>query len=185
MENKIYCILGLSGTGKSSVIEEIAKRENIKVVPPCTTRPKRENEIYGYDYYFLDNDVFDSLEKEGTIIGISKYKVANGDVWKYGFNSYRLKEKENVVIACNPKSFNELKNQGFNVISILIKVNDEERINRIYKRNDNQGLKEIIRRNKEDIEIYKNFKADKTIFNNGLLEDCVNEVENIIKSPKI
>lgn len=181
MKNNIYCILGLSGTGKSSIIEEIRKRENIKVVVPCTTRPKRENEVHGQEYYYLNDEVFNIFKEEKKIVGISEYKVANGDVWKYGFNSLKLNDNQDIIIPCNPISFKKLKDEGFNVIGILVEVENKERLKRIFGRNDNQGVQEIIRRNKEDLETFKCFKADKIVFNNDLIENCVNEIEEIIR----
>lgn len=57
---KLIVISAPSGTGKTSVIKEILKRNPVKLLfsVSATTRKKRENEINGVDYYFLSEDEF-------------------------------------------------------------------------------------------------------------------------------
>ena len=62
---KIIVISAPSGTGKSTLCEEIRrKKPQIKFSVSCTTRPKRDYEIEGVNYYFLTDDEF--MEKVGN-----------------------------------------------------------------------------------------------------------------------
>ena len=56
----IYCIIGKSGTGKDTVLEEILKNQVVKInkLVPYTTRPMREGEINGKNYYFVSKETF-------------------------------------------------------------------------------------------------------------------------------
>ena len=55
----LFAISAPSGTGKSTLCEEIRrKKSQIKFSISCTTRPKRNYEINGVNYYFLTNGEF-------------------------------------------------------------------------------------------------------------------------------
>jgi|TARA_B100001146_G_scaffold225241_1_gene248523 guanylate kinase len=61
----IIAISAPSGTGKSTLCEELRrKKPQIKFSVSCTTRPKRDYEIEGENYYFLTDDEF--MEKVGN-----------------------------------------------------------------------------------------------------------------------
>ncbi len=68
MEKRIVVIAGPSGSGKNTVIEEIAKR-----YPKCvrtvtaTTRPPRSGERDGVDYHFLSKEEFEKAILDGRI----------------------------------------------------------------------------------------------------------------------
>lgn len=53
---------GPSGAGKDAVLDELARRgQHFHRVITCTTRPPRENERDGIDYYFVTDADFDAL----------------------------------------------------------------------------------------------------------------------------
>lgn len=59
----MFVIEAPSGTGKTSVIKELlAKDPNLKFSVSVTTRPKREGEQEGIDYYFISNEEYDRLK---------------------------------------------------------------------------------------------------------------------------
>ena len=61
----IIAISAPSGTGKSTLCEELRrKKPQIKFSVSCTTRPKRDYETQGENYYFLTDDEF--MEKVGN-----------------------------------------------------------------------------------------------------------------------
>jgi guanylate kinase len=50
---KIIAIMGESGTGKNSLMQEILKlKPELHEIIPCTTRPMRQGETDGVDYYY-------------------------------------------------------------------------------------------------------------------------------------
>ena len=55
----LIAISAPSGTGKSTLCEEVRrKKPEIKFSVSCTTRPKRDYEIDGINYYFLTDAEF-------------------------------------------------------------------------------------------------------------------------------
>lgn len=177
MERIIFCITGLSGTGKSTVCNIINNKKKLKKILQCTTRPKRENEIHGKDYNFVKEDDFAIKVAVGDITCFESYKVANGDIWMYG---YMKKDLYNgCIMALNPKSIEQLKQDGYKVVSINLYIPEYIRIYRILKRKDNQGIKEIIRRSKQDKLEFKKYKFDYKVKNRNL-DKTVDSILDII-----
>lgn len=177
MERIIFCITGLSGTGKSTVCNIINNKKKLKKILQCTTRPKRENEIHGKDYNFVKEDDFAIKVAVGDITCFESYKVANGDIWMYGYVKKDL--YNGCIMALNPKSIEQLKQDGYKVVSINLYIPEYIRIYRILKRKDNQGIKEIIRRSKQDKLEFKKYKFDYKVKNRNL-DKTVDSILDII-----
>ena len=58
----MFIIEAPSGTGKGTVAKELLRRDkNIKFSVSVTTRPKREGEVEGVDYYFVSDEQYDEF----------------------------------------------------------------------------------------------------------------------------
>ncbi|MBR2033418.1 MAG: guanylate kinase [Alphaproteobacteria bacterium] len=58
----MFIIEAPSGTGKGTVIKELLKQDsNIKFSVSVTTRPPREGEVEGVDYYFVSDKQYDEF----------------------------------------------------------------------------------------------------------------------------
>lgn len=58
----MFIIEAPSGTGKTTVIKELLKQDpNLKFSVSVTTRPPREGEKDGVDYYYITNEEYDKL----------------------------------------------------------------------------------------------------------------------------
>ncbi len=61
----MFIIEAPSGTGKTTIIKELlAQDPNLKFSVSVTTRPKREGEVEGVDYYYISNDEYDMLKAQ-------------------------------------------------------------------------------------------------------------------------
>lgn len=76
--------MGKSASGKDTVFQRLKEDRslNLKTMVPYTTRPKREGELEGREYYFLSNEQFLKMEKEQRIIESRTYHTVHGD-WTY------------------------------------------------------------------------------------------------------
>ena len=59
MKNILITISGPSGAGKSTLERLAEERLGIRRLISTTTRPKREGEVHGKDYFFVSPDSFD------------------------------------------------------------------------------------------------------------------------------
>ena len=69
-----------SGAGKTSVLRGVfEKRPDIRYSVSATTRPPRDGETYGKDYYFVSDEEFDKFVERGEFI---EWAVVHGN--RYG-----------------------------------------------------------------------------------------------------
>jgi guanylate kinase len=67
--NPVLAIIGPSGSGKSSLVRELHRRNLVHVWPTWTTRPPRDDERGGsLEHRFVDDAEFDALAREGFFI---------------------------------------------------------------------------------------------------------------------
>lgn len=120
--NKPLMVIGPSAVGKDTMINRL-KAKYPKVIyklPSYTTRPKREGETDGVDYYFVTKEKFFQLRDDGELFGIQEY---NGN-W-YASNKTRLEEalkNENkvTVLNYNINTANAVKDEiSFNFVAVL------------------------------------------------------------------
>lgn len=59
MTGKLFVLSGPSGAGKTTIRHELPKlMPGLHFSISATTRPKRDNEVHGQDYYFMSKDEF-------------------------------------------------------------------------------------------------------------------------------
>ena len=175
---KIFCIQGMSGAGKDTLVDIISEKLNLPVLVSHTTRPIREGEIRDKTYYFV-NEVFFKHQYD-NFLELRHYKVWNGDIWHYGLHKIEVLNKPYSLFIVDRQGYEELK-ETFDkeLISIMINVDKEELIKRLKARGDNH--KEISRRIEDDIKRFDGFVPDYIIENN-ILEESIIKLSNIIKS---
>ena len=80
---KIFCLMGKSSSGKDTIYKKLKEKyPQIHTVVPYTTRPIRGNEKNGVEYFFVDRETYDEMEREGRIIEARSYDTKCG-VWTY------------------------------------------------------------------------------------------------------
>jgi guanylate kinase len=183
---KIVCIIGKSASGKDHIYRALLEDEefNFKKIILYTTRPKREGEQEGVEYYFTDNEAADEFEKNGKIIEMRQYETVNG-TWKYftaddgqidleNGRYLSIGTIESYVKFC--EYFGKEK-----IYPIYIDVEDSIRLERAMKREKKQKqpqYKEMCRRFLADCEDFceeklKEAGITKHFYNNGSIEECM------------
>jgi guanylate kinase len=123
----IYVISGPSGCGKSTLIRWVlANLGDVRFSVSHTTREKRESEVEGEDYYFVDRESFRRMVRRGQFAewalvhgayyGTSKKELAKGrsidivlDIDIQGARQIRKKIPAAVLIFILPPSFEGLR----------------------------------------------------------------------------
>ena len=77
----LIAIYGPSGCGKDTIKRAILKKDKVLFnnIIGATTRPKREKEINGKDYYFMSNEEFAE-----NILNCNMMEAASFNGWFYG-----------------------------------------------------------------------------------------------------
>ena len=68
---KIYYMMGKSSSGKDTIYKDIRKDlPELKTLTLYTTRPMREGEKDGVEYYFVTDEILEKYREEGKIIEV-------------------------------------------------------------------------------------------------------------------
>lgn len=80
---KIYCVMGKSSSGKDTVYKKLKEQyKEFRLIVPYTTRPIREGEKDGVEYYFVDPEQFRAMKEDGKVIESRSYNTKCG-IWSY------------------------------------------------------------------------------------------------------
>ena len=192
---KIFYMMGKSSSGKDTVYKEIRKElPELKTLTLYTTRPMREGEKDGVEYYFVSNEILEQYGEEGKIIELRTYQTVYGD-WKYATiddGQIHLTGSDYLMIG-TLESYMKMKAYygQENLVPLYIEVEDGERLQRALdreKKQDNPKYEEMCRRFLADSEDFSEERiAEAGIdrrFYNGELETCLKEVMDYIRQAR-
>ena len=155
---KIIALMGKAGAGKDYLLQELIKgnKNEYNEIISCTTRPPREGEVNGKNYYFLTEEEF----KQQNMIESTEFRG-----WHYGTSIESLdKEKVNVGVF-NPAGVRSLiANSSVIVKPYWVQAEDKTRLLRQLNREENPDVQEIIRRWQTDEEDFANIDFPFTIY---------------------
>ena len=137
--NKLFCILGKSASGKSTILHEVLSKLEIPVLISQTTRKPRENEVQGVDYNFVDMDTFDEDFKDENILEYDVFRIDSlKETWVYYTKkSDLLLDKNSQIKIVSPTGLAQLmshKELRDNIVSIYIDCPDKLRQKRYLSR---------------------------------------------------
>lgn len=194
----IFVIIGKSATGKDTLYAKIMKEPGLglKTLVSYTTRPMREGEQDGREYFFKTVEEFRELSEAGKIIEHRVYHTVYGD-WYYFTaldDQIDLCSADYLVIQTleaylGIKRFYEEKGMSDVVIPLYIEVTDRERIERALAREDSQPeprIRELCRRFLADDADFSDENIEKAginkRFSNMDSEKCCREIIEEIQS---
>lgn len=128
LRGSLTIISGPSGVGKSTVIDQVLRRRpDLYFSVSFTTRKPRDGEVDGVNYYFVDQDEFERMIREGELLEYANYsgnyygtsaklideKLAQGtdvllDIEVVGSKIVHDKRPDTPLIFVIPPSFEEL-----------------------------------------------------------------------------
>lgn len=152
---KIIALVGESGSGKDSLLQSIlaASPKTYHEIISCTTRPPREGEVNGQNYYFFTDKEFSELIAANQML-----EYTNFNNWYYGTTLGALSaEKVNIGVFNPAGIYSLLKLSDIDLTVIRIYANEKNRLLRQLNREERPNVEEIIRRYSTDKEDFKKF----------------------------
>lgn len=151
MKIKIIALFGQSASGKDTLAKILAKQDNVFEIVSCTTRPMRDYEKDGVDYYFLTTEDFTKKVLNGSMLEATSFRD-----WFYGTTIDALQEDKINVGVFNIQGIEcLLKDDRLDVYPVYIVCEDKLRLQRSLDREVNPDCEEIVRRfltDKQDFE---------------------------------
>jgi len=132
----IYIITGPSGVGKNTIINELSNHLDFYFSVSHTTRPRRENEVNGKDYYFITEEEFENLIKSDQMIEYEQY----GDFY-YGTSREELSNDSSIIILdLEVNGATKLLGENNSFKGIFIDIDDYELIKRLKNRGHDESF---------------------------------------------
>lgn len=185
---KIVCLMGKSSSGKDTIYKKLLedKQMPLKTIVPYTTRPVRDGEREGVEYHFTDEEGYQRLLAQGSVIEARAYNTCYG-VWRYftvADETIRPEEYSYILIGTLEAYSQIQKFYGADkVIPVMIELDDGVRLQRALDREktqDHPRYEEMCRRFLADAEDFSEEKMQsagiaKTFYNDEL-ERCLEEI---------
>lgn len=162
-------LIGKTGSGKSTIKKELLKLGYDSLLE-YTTRPPRDGEKNGVDYYFVEETKFKSMEEDNVFASVTSYKVANGDTWYYGIEKNCIGNKNGVLVT-NPISLGKIYDKLNKMTDQIfyIKSDEELLVQRASERKDDiDEVRRRIQADRDDFKWVDEF-ADYSLTNDGVL----------------
>ena len=190
---KIFLLMGKSTSGKDTIYKELIKNEKLGLdkVVPYTTRPMRDGEKDGVQYFFKKENEYLELKSQGKIIEERTYYTNYGE-WRYftvDDGQINLKDGNYLVIG-TLESYCYIRDYfgKENVVPLLIDVEAKIRLRRAMAREDKQEhpkYDEMCRRFLADEEDFSEDKIESAgiterFTNNAKIESCIDEITEYI-----
>ncbi len=139
---KIYYMMGKSSSGKDTLFKEVKKALPwLQTITLYTTRPIREGERDGVEYFFVSEDTLNAYENQGKVIEQRAYDTVHG-IWKYATvddGQINLDTSDYLVIGTLQSYERMQKFYGPDKLApIYIEVEDGERLARALAREREQ-----------------------------------------------
>lgn len=185
---KIFYVMGKSASGKDTIYKKLLERlPQLKRVIPYTTRPIRDGEKDGEEYYFTAGEKLEELRRANKIIEERTYETVYGP-WCYftvDDGQIDLEGEEGYLMIGTLESYEKTRSYYGEeyLIPIYVEVEDGDRLLRALERERTQKVpkyKELCRRFLADEEDFKeeNLKrcGIERRFCNNELEGCIDEI---------
>lgn len=167
-------LMGKTCSGKDTIQKILISKYNMKNIVSYTTRPMRDGEENGVQYWFLSTEEFLKKKEEGFFAEIITYTDKDGNILYYGGAKEDFSDDK--VMIVNVDGLRQIKEfKDLNAISFLLTVSDETIRKRLKERGDNEEVAE--NRIKQDNEMFaevENF-VDYIVDNEGFSPEEIAE----------
>ncbi|MBQ0099142.1 MAG: guanylate kinase [Firmicutes bacterium] len=183
MRNLLLVLSGPSGVGKGTIAKELVSRDNFQLSISCTTRNPRVGEENGREYFFIKKEEFiDKINNNGLLEYSEHFDNYYGTPKDFVLD--KLKDQD-VLLEIDVNGGLKVKENYPNTVLIMIAPPSVEEVRKRLLNRNTETIEKIEERlSRIDYELGKSSEYDYTVIN-GNLEDCILEIENIIKKEKL
>ncbi len=151
---KVVVLMGKSACGKDTIFNMLKEEKALSLhrIVPYTTRPMRDGEKDGREYFFVPAEQFEEMRGQGKVIESRTYQTIHGP-WTYftAMDGQICLEKHSCLLIATLEAYNSfVRYFGRDaVLPVLITLEDGERLQRALdreRRQEHPGYEELCRR---------------------------------------
>ena len=185
---RIFCLMGKSSSGKDTLYQKVLERlPQIHRVVPYTTRPIREGETDGVEYFFTGREELERQLASGKVIESRTYQTIAGP-WTYytvDDGQFDVADDESCLMIGTLESYEKMCAyfEAGKMVPVYIEVPDGIRLLRAVKREENQkkpNYREVCRRYLADEKDFSEENLERLgitkRYQNTDMEMCVEEI---------
>lgn len=175
----LIIVSGASGSGKTTICREIAKRRNFYYGVSHTTRPIRPGEIPGHDYYFVDNEAFQAMVSKGEFMEWAKvYDHLYGT--SKALVEGELAKGRGVILDVDTQGAASIRKIRRDATLVFIKTPSKETLISRLKKRASDSL-EVLKKRIAMIEYEESHQKEyDQVITNDNLEDAVEALDRLI-----
>lgn len=176
---KIIALIGKAGSGKDTMMHKVLERNpNLHEIVSCTTRPRREGEVEGVNYFYLTPEQFGDKVLHDEMLEATCFND-----WFYGTSYESLRSDVVNIGVFNPTGIESLLGRpDVEVHVFYVIASAKDRLLRQLNREKDPDVDEIIRRYKTDEQDFADLDFEYDILHNEIYEDLNAGVEAILCS---
>lgn len=176
---KIIALIGKAGSGKDTMLHQIVEANpDFHEIISCTTRPQREGEVHGVNYFYLTPEQFGD-----KIIHNEMLEATYFNDQFYGTSYESLRSDAINVGVFNPTGIESLlTHKDVELEVFYIEASAKTRLIRQLNRENNPDVEEIIRRYKADEEDFFELNFSYKIIPNESYEDLQVGMNTILEA---
>ena len=170
-----------SGAGKTTLVKLLSKNKEFKISISHTTRKPRLNEVPDKDYFFVDQEKFQSLIKNEEFLEYAK-------VFNHFYGTTRtpviekLEKGQNVIFDIDWQGADQIKNKKLNyklITFFLLPPSKQVLFERLSNRDmkDKLLVEERMKEFSRDVLHWINYDY---VVINANLDDCYSKINNLI-----
>jgi guanylate kinase len=185
MQGHLYIISAPSGAGKTSLVKALlANTDNLKVSVSHTTRPAREGEVHGINYYFVDKTEFEAMLAKNHFLehaSVFEHYYGTSRTWVES----QLKQGIDIILEIDWQGAAKVRQIMPNALSIFILPPSKQTLSqRLYGRG--KDSEEVIqRRLQEAIEEMSHYHEFNYLVVNDNFDKALQDLQAIIHSQRL
>jgi guanylate kinase len=184
----VFVLSGPSGVGKSTLIEQL-KRDDFPITHcvTATTRPRRQGEVHGVHYYFLEDAEYDALLEKGQFL---EHAVVH-NLYRYGIPLHSIRDAlrrgRDVILAPDVQGASTVRWKLPNAITIFLRPPSlDELAPRLAARGTETAEERHIRLATAEREMQRMSEYDYVIVNHrDRLDQAVGDLKAIITAERL
>ena len=135
---QIFVIMGKSSSGKDTIFSKLVGQADcgLRTVTMYTTRPMRDGEADGREYFFTDEEGFQRLKDRGKIIEAREYHTFHG-LWRYfTVDDGQIEPEYSYIMISTLEAYRHLQVYfgADRIVPVLIELDDGIRLQRALNR---------------------------------------------------
>ena len=159
----IKILIAKSSSGKDYILKHIVSNGLATPIISYTSRPIRDGEKHGVDYYYTTTNIFENMIDNHELIEYRKYNTLVDNkpaTWYYGMRRQKFDKNKNYIVILDVGGANEFIKQVDNCEVYFIEADDNLRTQWAMKRGSFDKYEWERRMKDDDVEISEDKLSD-------------------------